>query len=197
MLKTLSIVAAVIGFAATLSAQTAAPGPDTFKVGYYSLANIAPGDPDGTVRITNVGTNITTPGSGNLCAMIYVFEPDQQLAECCGCLITPDGLLTLSVENNLTSNPLTPVILINGAIKIVSSGAGAGCNPAKPTPVAGIRAWGTHIQGPVGAFTVTETEFVDSTLSTGELNLLKNRCSSIQSNGSGFGICTCGIDGTS
>ena len=57
-----------------------------------------PGAPDGTVRITNVGTNITTPGSGNLCALIYVFEPDQQMAECCGCLITPDGLLTLSIN---------------------------------------------------------------------------------------------------
>ena len=94
MLKTLSLVAAAFGFAAILSAQTAAPGPDTFKVGYYSNAHYGV---DGTVRITNVGTNITTPGSGNLCAMIYVFEPDQQMAECCGCLITPDGLLTLSI----------------------------------------------------------------------------------------------------
>jgi len=185
MLKTLSIAAAVFGFAAILSAQTAAPGPDTFKVGYFSNANS--GEPDGTVRITNVGTNITTPGSGNLCALIYVFEPDQQLAECCGCLITPDGLLTLSINRNLTENPLTPVILTTGAIKIVSSAGGA-CNAAKPTPVTGIRAWGTHIQA---AGVVTETEFVDSTLSAGELALLKNKCSSIQSNGSGFGICSC------
>jgi hypothetical protein len=187
MLKTLSIAAAVLGFAAILSAQTAAPGPDTFKVGYFSNANS--GEPDGTVRITNVGTNITTPGSGNLCALIYVFEPDQQLAECCGCLITPDGLLTLSINNNLTSNPLTPVTLHTGAIKVVSSGHAAGCNPAKPTPVTGIRAWGTHIQA---AGVVTETEFTDSTLSAGELTLLKNRCGAIQNNGSGFGVCTCG-----
>jgi hypothetical protein len=184
MLKTLSLVAAVFGFAAMLSAQTAAPGPDTFKVGYYSNAHYGV---DGTVRITNVGTNITTPGSGNLCALIYVFEPDQQLAECCGCLVTPDGLLTLSINNNLTDNPLTPVTLTTGAIKIVSSAGGA-CNAAKPTPVTGIRAWGTHIQA---AGVVTETEFVDSTLSAGELALLKNKCSSIQSNGSGFGICSC------
>jgi hypothetical protein len=186
MLKTLSMAAAVFGFAAILSAQTAAPGPDTFKVGYFSNANT--GEPDGTVRLTNVGTNISTPGTGNLCALIYVFEPDQQLAECCGCLITPDGLLTLSINNNLASNPLTPVTLHTGAIKVVSAGPGAGCNPSKPTPVAGIRAWGTHIQA---GGVVTETEFSDSTLSTGELNLLKNRCGSIQNNGSGFGICRC------
>ena len=42
MLKTLSLVAAAFGFAAILSAQTAAPGPDTFKVGYFSVANIGP-----------------------------------------------------------------------------------------------------------------------------------------------------------
>ena len=185
MLKTLSLLAAAFGFAAILSAQTAAPGPDTFKVGYFSHAQML--GPDGTVRITNVGSNITTPGSGNLCAMIYVFEPDQQLAECCGCLITPDGLLTLSIDGDLVSHPLTPVELHTGAIKIVSSAGGA-CNAAKPTPVPGIRAWGTHIQA---AGVVTETEFVDSTLSTGELNLLKNKCSSIQSNGSGFGLCSC------
>jgi hypothetical protein len=188
MLKTLSIAAAVFGFAAILSAQTAAPGPDTFKVGYYSNAGETP---DGTVRITNVGTNITTPGSGNLCAMVYVFEPDQQLAECCGCGITPDGLLTLSINNNLVSNPLTPVTLTTGAIKIVSSTGYPTCNPGKPTPVTGIRAWGTHIQA---GGVVTETEFTDSTLSAGELTLLKNRCNSILNNGSGFGVCSCGTE---
>jgi hypothetical protein len=182
MLKTLSLAVAVFGFAAILSAQT-----DTFKVGYFSNAHS--GSPDGTVRVTNVGSDITTPGSGNLCAMIYVFEPDQQLAECCGCLITPDGLLTLSINNNLTDNPLTPVTLTTGAIKIVSSAPTAGaCNAAKPVPTTGVRAWGTHIQA---GGVVTETEFVDSTLSAGELTLLKNRCTSIHSNGSGFGQCTC------
>jgi hypothetical protein len=187
MLKTLSLVAAAVGLAATLSAQTAAPGPDTFKVGYYANANS--GEPDGTVRITNVGTNITAPGNGNLCAMIYVFEPDQQLAECCGCEITPDGLLTLSINANLTSNPLTPVTLSTGAIKVVSSSGSPTCNPAKPTPVTGIRAWGTHIQA---GGVVTETEFTDSTLSAGEVALLKSKCGSILNNGSGFGVCTCG-----
>jgi hypothetical protein len=72
------------------------------------------------------------------------------------------------------------------------SSAGGACNPSKPTPVTGIRAWGTHIQA---AGVVTETEFVDSTLSTGELNLLKNKCGSILSNGSGFGVCSCGTGG--
>lgn len=71
---------------------------------------------DGTVRITNVGTS-----GGSLCADIYVFDPYQELAECCSCKITPDGLLTLSVSDNLTANTLTGVPLSSGVVKIVSS----------------------------------------------------------------------------
>jgi hypothetical protein len=135
-----------------------------------------------------------------LCAMIYVFTPDQQMAECCGCALTPDALLTLSVANDLTDNPLTPVTPVTGAIKIVSSTGAPACNPAKPVPVAGVRAWATHIQaeavvevgcGATPSF-VTETAFSDGVLSAGELKLLENKCASIRNNGSGFGICSCG-----
>ena len=82
MFKALSIVTGLIGLAATLFAQTSSY-PDTFKVSYYSNAN-TPGVPSGTVRITNVGTHSGAAGdaSGNLCAMIYVFSPDQELDEC-------------------------------------------------------------------------------------------------------------------
>src|SRR6202035_2002031 len=99
---------------------------------YYSNAEsevpcstVSPNDgiADATVRITNVGTQIgsKTDPAGDMCAMIYVLTPDQQLAECCGCRITPDGLLTLSINDDLTDNPLTPVIPTTGDIKIISS----------------------------------------------------------------------------
>ncbi len=93
--RILVVIAPLIGLAATLSAQTSSY-PDTFKVDYYSNANTTD-EPNGTVRITNVGTHIGAAGdaSGNLCAMIYVFSPDQELDECCGCPLTPDGLITL------------------------------------------------------------------------------------------------------
>src|SRR5580700_8158823 len=199
MLRTLSIAAVLVGLAATLPAQTPTY-PDTFKVGYYStgacvgagpnnsgICNQPPAGPDTTVYITNVGTQTGTTAdpSGNLCAMIYVFEPDQQLAECCGCMITPDGLLTLSVHRNLTSNPLTGTTLINGAIKIVSSIPGISpCNAAKPVPAAGIRAWVTHFQDPPSDF-LTETPFSDATLSAGELSNLATECKILQTEGSG------------
>jgi hypothetical protein len=196
MLKTFSIVAALLGLAAILPAQTPTY-PDTFKVGYYTTGacirlapnNALPRDVDTTVYITNVGTQTgsTADPSGNLCALIYVFEPDQQLAECCGCQITPDGLLTLSVDYNLTSNPLTGATLVNGAIKIVSSTA---CNAAKPAPASGIRAWLTQVQ-PAPSNALTETAFSDATLSAGELSNLAAECKILQTEGSGAGICTC------
>jgi hypothetical protein len=189
MLKALLIPIALVALSATLSAQTK-EAPDTFKVNYYSNANTSA--PDATVRITNVGTEICAAcdPSGNVCALVYVLAPDQQLAECCGCLLTPDSLSTLSVNLDLTSNPLTPAVLTTGDIKIISSLPGStGCNPAKPSPAAGIRAWATHIQNDGST---TETEFSDSTLSAGEMNHLASTCKGIFNNGSGFGVCSCG-----
>jgi len=224
MLKTLSVVVALGGLAATLSAQTY---PDTFKVTYYSNANANGGgcsnplaehdgqphnmvtcsaqpiaEPDATVRLTNVGTQIGSASSpsGNLCAMVYVLTPDQQLAECCGCALSPDALVEFSVNNDLTSNPLTAVTPTTGDIKIISSSGAPSCNPSKPVPVPGIRAWATHIQVAPGNSSFvdvltsyqTETAFTDSTLSSGELKSLESKCKAIQTNGSGFGLCSCG-----
>jgi len=74
---------------------------------------------------------------GTLCALIYVFSADQQLAECCGCPVTPNGLLTLSVTKDLTSNPLTGVKPRSGVIKILSSTGAPTCDPTAPSPSAG------------------------------------------------------------
>jgi len=84
-------------------------------VDYFSNANTS-GAPDGTVRLTNPNTS-----GGNIWAAIYVFDPNQEMSECCECRLTPDGLRTLSVNSDLTSNPLTPVTLSTGLIKIVST----------------------------------------------------------------------------
>ena len=189
MLKTLSIAAAVIGFAVTLSAQTAEP-VDTFKVNYFS--NNVSAAPDGTVYITDTGASIATGNKGDLCAMIYVFRPDQQMAACCGCELTPDGLRTLSVNNDLTDNPLTSVAFPTGIIKIVSSSGYPTCSPKSPKPLAGVRAWGTHVQKGATPWDLTETEFSDATLSAGELATLGPTCASIIKEGSGAATCTCG-----
>jgi hypothetical protein len=159
---------------------------DTLKVDYFANANSS--DPDGTLRITNAGTS-----GGNLCAAVYVYDPNQELSECCSCLVTPNGLQTLSVNTDLTKNPLTGVKLTTGSIRIVSSAASGSYCPlpyiGKVTPTAGLRAWTTHIQS---SSAITETGAQDATLSSSELTALENACYAVYLVGSGAGQCTCG-----
>jgi hypothetical protein len=180
--------------AALMTAVGFASAQDVYKVNYFSNNTVA-GAPDATVRIDNPGLTY-----GNLCAMIYVFAADQQLAECCGCLQSHNNLTTYSVATNLASpqRTLTGEFTPSGMIKIVSALPSAGvCDPTsayKPTP--NLRAWATHIQNKVGsAFPITETEFSDSTLGATELANLQAQCSFAQLLGSGFGVCGCGGGG--
>lgn len=165
----------------TALASTTPPPADTLKVDYFANANTA-GAPDGTLRLTNPGTS-----GGNIYAAIYVFDPQQELTECCECFLSPDGLRTLSVNKDLTGNPLTGVILQTGLIKIVST---TGTNASKLYATPGIRSWATHIQN--SNFAATETASQDATLSSSELSRLQRECSAIQLTGSGHGICSCG-----
>lgn len=165
-----------------------ASGQDVYKVNYFSN-NAAPA-PDATVRIDNPGLTY-----GNLCAMIYVFDADQQLTECCGCVETHNGLRTLSVRSNLTSNPLTGVVSRNGVVKVVSAAINnSPCDPtSNVTPTANLRVWVTHIQNAVGtAYPISETESSDSTLGATELANLQAQCAFVNILGSGQGICSCG-----
>jgi hypothetical protein len=77
------------------------------------------------------------------CAMIYVFDNRENLGECCGCSLSPQKHLALSVETNLRANWL-PLKAAPGAgtIDIVSAapninkcsstqkGCNGGCYPA-------------------------------------------------------------------
>ena len=189
MIKTLWVAAALVVSAAILSAQ--AIDPDTFKVNYFS--NVGTGLAPSQVQMTNVGTS-----GGNICADIYVFDPNQELQECCSCQLTPDGLLTLGIGplgGDIAANPLTgqDPPLLNGFIAIVSSSGTCSDSglplPVSPKPIPGLRAWATHLNGPG---LVTETEFQDSGLSAVELSRLAAGCKAIQLVGSGKGVCTCG-----
>jgi hypothetical protein len=187
--RTISILcfALVVGF--LLVGSGIAVAQDVFRVNYFSNANTA-GAPDATLRIDNPGLTY-----GNLCAMIYVFDTDQQMTECCGCVETHNGLRTLSVNGDLTKNPLTGVKSTNGVIKIVAAAVNnSPCDPtANVTPTANLRSWTTHIQNKVGAaYPITETENSDSTLGATELANLQGQCAFINILGSGHGLCTCG-----
>jgi hypothetical protein len=189
MTKTTSLIVSLLAFTLCVAsgwAATTTPPADTLKVDYFSNANTA-GAPDGTLRITDPGT-----ATGNVCASIFVFDPQQELTECCSCLLTPDGLRTLSVNTNLTSNPLTGVVLSTGLIKLVSTipVSNACPLPTKVNPEASLRSWTTHIQN--SSFAVTESASQDATLSTGEVTRLAAQCYAIKLDGSGSGICSCG-----
>src|SRR5947209_414860 len=79
---------------------------------------------------TAIGAPIFGPGfggaSGNMCVNVYAFSPDEQLVSCCSCLVTPNGLVSLSVLNDLMSNTFTGVMPTSIAVKLLGSLA-AGC----------------------------------------------------------------------
>jgi hypothetical protein len=153
------------------------------------------------VRIINTG-QIGSPidpatNFGQVCANIYVFDANQEMISCCSCPITANGLLELSVNNQLLSNTLTTQVPRDGVIKIV---ADRGCNAFSiGQPVgSGLRAFATHLPfgalGPVGTTNIfTETEFQTAPLQDPEAGFLGNACSFVQYLGSGRGTCFCGL----
>jgi hypothetical protein len=186
--------------------------PNAYFVRYAS--NLPVGD--AVVNITNVGIGSSLPGipgaqNGNICANVYTYSPDEQLVSCCSCLVTPNGLNSLSVNGDLTSNTLTPIRPSAVVIKLVASTpVGGTCNPATVTRTgsanflaSGLAAWGTSLHAlpitagtPAGTYGITETPFTDATLSNAELTRMTQLCGFIQANGSGYGICkSCKIGG--
>ena len=131
-----------------------------FQVRYATNLDIG----DSFVNLTNTGTNgapLLGPGFGgavgNICANVYTFSPDEQLISCCSCLITPNGLKTLSAFNDLIDNTLTGVVPKSIVIKLLSTLAGTGgtgtsCTNSAATVttatiVPGLLAWGTTLHG--------------------------------------------------
>jgi hypothetical protein len=149
---------------------------DVFWVAYYNGGVLSTdGSGVGTVQIVNPGTS-----GGNLCADIYVYDPNQELKECCHCNVTPDGLLTLSISQ-LTNNPANGVFSGTGAIKIVSDPT---CNEFSPAPTHELRSWVVNANNGQA----TESEFEAAPLSAQELSNLKVLCGGIK-NDSGKGQC--------
>jgi hypothetical protein len=164
-------------------------------INYFDNANSAL--PDGTVRITTpkLRAPATALGHGlSQCALIYVLKPDQQLAACCGCKLTPNALLKLSVNNNLLVNTLSAVGPA-GTIAIIPSllnspvATPVDCNPGiAPLPGAYVTAWATHVQD---SGSITESDF-DFAYSPATATALWTDCTSqVLGNGSGHGRCSC------
>jgi len=183
-MKKLGLLMLLLAIALASGGTVLAQDTSVYFTTYYSSANTA-GAPDATVRIINDGYQ-----SENLFANIYVFDDSEELTECCTCTVTPDGILSESVNLNLTANPLTGHKPTRGVIKVLSDSyvAANANNPLLLSP--GLRVSATHVQGtkvtlspgnpvvPVeaGPYFVTETLAADANLSAPEETLLGNLC---------------------
>ena len=164
------------------------------------------------INITNSGLNgasLNGPGfggaAGNMCVNMYAFSPDEQLISCCSCLVTPNALVSVSLNNDLLSNTLTGIRPNSVVVSLIGSlagpgGTGTSCTnsaalvqrAAGPFPVArGMLGWGTTVhQGvPAGTFAVNELPFKPASLGDAQLASLTGRCANIIGNGSSFGLC--------
>jgi hypothetical protein len=181
----------------------------TMLVRYASNLTVA----DSVINITNSGdsaTSVLPAGQtvaqnnidGNICVNIYAFAADEQEVACCSCLVTPNALWSASVKTALLNSTLTPSFPNEVVIKMISTvpitgTAGQTCNAATVSltqTTYGARAWGTTVHGVPTAtgpkFSVSETPFLDATLSLAELTRDVQECQFIQILGSGqFGIC--------
>ncbi|MBY0506648.1 MAG: hypothetical protein K2X03_22195 [Bryobacteraceae bacterium] len=194
-----------------LNPQTDGP----YHLRYFANLNVG----DSFINITNTGLNGAGTAAGTdanttgaVCANVYTFEPGENMVSCCSCPVTPNGLVALSVRNDLLGNTFTPQVPNSVVVKLVAStpvagsclGSAAGINRGLVT--SGILAWGTTLHAkPDGSYGSTETRFSTGTLSQtpgnlpgdiSELTRLAQLCNFINANGSGFGICrTCRLGG--
>ncbi len=141
--------------------------------------------------------NVTPVPSGTVWASIYVFNDSQEMEECCSCPITPNGVLSESVNTDLTANTMTGrEERTRGVIKVISS---ASNDPTHNVLQSGVSGWMTHIQATTnnpagGPFYASESGLADSNLSAAEQSALENSCSFDITLGSGAGVCSCTLE---
>ena len=160
---------------------------------------------DDVVRLTN------TSGS-SVCAMIYVFDTDQELQEACAVGLSANKALSFDVASSLASNPTYGSFYdgdIGGVIEIISATPntvaspygstteGISCDPAVAVaPITGVNAYleesvvvesyGDWLQGAT-VLEFTDDGFIDATNLASITNALNVLGSSIGA--SGRGIC--------
>jgi hypothetical protein len=186
------------------------------------------GNGDNIIRLVNPNgsgnTNLAGGKAQPVCAMIYVFDNDEEMGECCGCPLSSTQLATFSVEKNLTSNwGLANGTLggdhSNGAIAIIAAapnttlltpgGGGAAANGGcDPTSIPGYDvSTNNNVLGSIthnqildperdGQRGITEIPLSDDC--NGQFAnevYLQIQCGALVGNGTGGGICNCPTEG--
>jgi hypothetical protein len=205
-----SLILMALAMSAAAIAQPNVRQDGYYQIGYAANLNIG----DSIVNLTNSGWNggfygAMPASSGNICVNVYVFDPQEEEIGCCSCLVTPNGLNSLSVKSDLISNNLTPAVPISVVLKLTASipntdtsGAFTVCNPATVAQsfagplrlVNGLVAWGTTLEPAAtsGTYATVNVPYINSGFIFGtgtEAAALTTVCGFIQSNGTGFGIC--------
>jgi hypothetical protein len=136
---------------------------------------------------------------------VYVFDPQEETVSCCSCPVTPDGLVSLSAQNDLIANPLfsgaaptSIVIKLLATVPVAGSCVNSALLAGNPQLALGMVAWGTTLEPntTTGAFTVQDKPFTDAILSAGELTRLQYSCGFAVGQGSTGGICnSCRLGG--
>jgi hypothetical protein len=208
-----------------LSAVAFAQAPLSSNDGPYQIryaSNIIIGD--SYIDISNDGASMTTTTilsgtntlavSGSICVNAYAFDAAEEILSCCSCPLTPNGLVSLSVVNDLLSNTLTgratPNSIVIKLVATVPPGAGVGsasapCGTSASTVgvgnlAPGMVAWGTSLHSNTSTVTptysLTETPFTVAAPNAFELARLSALCNFNQAQGTGFGICkSCELSG--
>jgi hypothetical protein len=137
---------------------------------------------DSIVDIVNTGASAPS----NICVNVYGISKGK-LIHCCSCLVTPDQLVSLSVQKDLLANNNFPPDSM--VIKLISTfgSTASDCDASKTivttgngsNVASGMASWGTGSQ-PLSQFSLdssaTETPFTISHLSTPEATSLTTQC---------------------
>ena len=220
-------IALVAGAAFLASVPTSARAgtgiPGTALFGYYDTNEGIGGGENGTGAGDSILRLINPSGNANFslgrvinqCAMIYVFDDDEEMGECCGCPITPAQLATFSIRQNLTNNwglagddtgngaiaIRSAVINDNGCQSFASPGqlsppCNGGCDPSIGyTPNPTLLGSTTHVQDIDSPPTLTEVSLFDNGGGNATNNTyLIQQCAALIGNSSGGGICNCPVE---
>ena len=156
--------------------------------------------------------NVACHGETELCAMIYVFDNDQEMGECCGCPMTPNELQVYSVTDNLADNwalasgPSGSGVVVIGVGVPQNSNYTCSTNSGRTNPACNFGCDPTQGFQPASTIfgSISGAQQIGTKRNLTELPLfnngvgdpvddayLVNECGVLVANGSGSGYCTC------